>query len=137
MNPAGVSATMSAASGTPRRIQSLKLDGAVYTSPIVVRGLTIVATEQDTAYAFDQSYRQVWKRSLGSPSAAQQRQCGDIDPLGITGAPAYNAATTMSSSWPSSAARSGTSCTPWTPRPAEWRGVRASTCPGVSARDMQ
>jgi outer membrane protein assembly factor BamB len=93
MNRAGVSATMPAASGTPRRIQSLKLDGAVYASPIVVRGLTIVATEQDTVYAFGQSYRQVWKRSLGSPSAAQQRQCGDIDPLGITGTPVYDAAT--------------------------------------------
>jgi hypothetical protein len=32
-------------------------------------------------YAFDQSYRQVWKRRLGSPSPAQERQCGDIDPL--------------------------------------------------------
>jgi hypothetical protein len=59
---AGVSATMPAASGIPRRIQSLKLDGEVFASPIVVRGLTIVATEQDSVYAVDQSYRQVWKR---------------------------------------------------------------------------
>ena len=44
-------------------------------------------------YAFDQSYRQVWKRSLGSPSPAEQRQCGDINPLGITGTPVYDAAT--------------------------------------------
>ena len=93
MSRAGVSATMPAASGTPRRTQSLRLDGAVYASPIVVRGLTIVATEQDTLYAFDQSYRQVWKRSLGSPSPAEERQCGNIDPLGITGTPAYDAAT--------------------------------------------
>jgi outer membrane protein assembly factor BamB len=93
MNRAGVSAAMPAVRGTPRRIQSLRLDGAVYASPIVVRGLTIVATEQDTVYAFDQSYRQVWKRSLGSPSPAQQRQCGDIDPLGITGTPVYDATT--------------------------------------------
>jgi outer membrane protein assembly factor BamB len=92
MSRAGVSTTMPAASGTPQRIQSLKLDGAVYASPIVVRGLTIVATEQDTVYAFDQSYRQVWKRSLGSPSPAEERQCGDIDPLGITGTPVYDAA---------------------------------------------
>jgi outer membrane protein assembly factor BamB len=93
MDRAGVSTTMPAASGAPRLIQSLKLDGQVYASPIVVRGLTVVATEQDTVYAFDQSYRQVWKRSLGSPSPAQQRQCGDINPLGITGTPVYDAAT--------------------------------------------
>lgn len=30
---------------------------------------------RDTVYAFDQSYRQVWKRSLGSPSPAEERQC--------------------------------------------------------------
>jgi outer membrane protein assembly factor BamB len=93
MSRAGVSATMPAASGTLRRVQSLRLDGAVYASPIVVRGLTIVATEQDTVYAFDQSYRQVWKRSLGSPSPAEERLCGDINPLGITGTPVYDAAT--------------------------------------------
>ena len=93
MSRAGVSTTMPTASGTLKRIQSLRLDGAVYASPIIVRGLTIVATEQDTVYAFDRSYRQVWKRSLGSPSPAQQRQCGDIDPLGITGTPAWDPAT--------------------------------------------
>ena len=93
MGRAGVSTTMPAASGTPQRIQSLKLDGEVYASPIVVRGLTIVGTEKDTVYAFDQSYRQVWKRSLGSPSPAEERQCGDINPLGITGTPVYDATT--------------------------------------------
>jgi len=93
MSRAGVSTTMPQASGAPKLIQSLKLDGQVYASPIVVRGLTIVATEQDTVYAFDQSYRQVWKRSLGSPSPAEQRQCGNINPLGITGTPVYDAAT--------------------------------------------
>jgi hypothetical protein len=93
MSRAGVSAAMPAASGTLRRVQSLGLDGAVYASPIVVGGLTIVATEQDTVYAFDQSYRQVWKRSLGSPSPAEERLCGDINPLGITGTPVYDATT--------------------------------------------
>jgi hypothetical protein len=93
MSRAGVSAAMPPASGPLKRIASLRLDGAVYASPIVVRGLTILATEQDTVYAFDRSYRQVWKRSLGSPSPAQQRQCGDIDPLGITGTPAYDVST--------------------------------------------
>jgi outer membrane protein assembly factor BamB len=93
MSRQGVSTTMPTASGAPKLIQSLKLDGQVFASPIVVRGLTIVATEQDTVYAFDQSYRQVWKRSLGSPSPAEERQCGDINPLGITGTPVYDATT--------------------------------------------
>ncbi|MDT5042269.1 MAG: hypothetical protein QOE51_3254 [Actinoplanes sp.] len=88
---AGRSATMPAA-GTPKLAQALKLDGKVYASPLVVRGLTIVATENDTVYAFDGSYRQVWKRGLGSPSPAEERQCGNIDPLGITGTPIYDAA---------------------------------------------
>ncbi len=83
MSRAGMSTTMPPASGTPKRIQSLKLDGEVFASPIVVRGLTIVATEQDTVYAFDQSYRQVWKRSLGSPSPAQEKQRCDINLLGM------------------------------------------------------
>jgi outer membrane protein assembly factor BamB len=93
MSRAGISTTMPPARGAPKLIQSLKLDGEVFASPLVVRGLTIVATEQDSVYAFDQSYRQVWKRSLGSPSPAEERQCGDINPLGITGTPVYDAAT--------------------------------------------
>jgi outer membrane protein assembly factor BamB len=93
MSRAGISTTMPPAHGAPKLIQSLKLDGEVFASPIVVRGLTIVATEHDSVYAFDQSYRQVWKRSLGSPSPAEERQCGDINPLGITGTPVYDATT--------------------------------------------
>ena len=33
----------------------------------------------------------MWKAHLGSPSPAGQRPCGNIDPLGITGTPAYDA----------------------------------------------
>ena len=93
MDRSGLSTTMPAATGALRRIHALKLDGAVYASPLIVRGLTIVATENNSVYAFDQSYKQVWKRHLGSPSPAEQRQCGDIDPLGITGTPIYDSST--------------------------------------------
>jgi hypothetical protein len=129
MSRAGVSGTMPAASRRPKRIQSLKLDGEVFASPIVAGGLTIVATEQDTVYAFDQSYRQVWKRSLGSPSPAEERQCGDINPLGITGTPATTPRRTTSSWWPNTAERCGTNCMPWMSHPAGWRGARTSTFP--------
>jgi len=60
---------------------------------LVVGPTVVVATENDSVYAFDRSYRQVWKRTLGSPSPAEERQCGDIDPLGITGTPAYDPST--------------------------------------------
>ncbi len=89
----GLSTSMPAVRGMPRLVQSIKLDGQVYASPIVVRGITIVATENDTVYAFDRSYRQLWTRRLGSPSPADERQCGNINPLGITGTPIYDAGT--------------------------------------------
>jgi outer membrane protein assembly factor BamB len=69
--------------------RKLALDGAVYASPIVVNGVVVVATENDTVYAFDSSYRQLWKRHLGTPARQSQLPCGNIDPLGITGTPVY------------------------------------------------
>jgi outer membrane protein assembly factor BamB len=137
MSRAGVSTTMPAARGAPRLIQSLKLDGQVFASPIVARGLTIVATEQDTVYAFDQSYRQVWKRSLGSPSPAEERQCGDINPLGITGTPVYDAATShvfLVAEHGGSVRHELYALDAATGRVA-WR--KSVDLPGVSARDMQ
>jgi outer membrane protein assembly factor BamB len=83
---------MPPAKGNPRVLASLKLDGQVYASPLVVHGLTVVATENNTVYAFDQSNRQVWKRHLGRPSPAGERPCGNIDPLGITGTPVFDRA---------------------------------------------
>jgi hypothetical protein len=87
----GYAATMPAVSGAPRVVKKLALDGAVYASPIVINGIVIVATENDTVYAFNSSYTQLWKRHLGTPSPGSERPCGNIDPLGITGTPAYDA----------------------------------------------
>jgi outer membrane protein assembly factor BamB len=132
----GVSRTMPPA-GPPKLAQSLKLDGRVYASPLVVHGRTIVATENDTVYAFDASYRQVWKRSLGSPSPAEERQCGNIDPLGITGTPVYDAASghVFVVAEHGGAVRhelyaldAGSGAVAWS---------KAVDLPGVSARDMQ
>jgi hypothetical protein len=83
---AGVARAMPAVTGL-RVVTSLKLDGAVYAAPIVAGGLTIVATENDTVYGLDGSYRQVWRQHVGDPSPAGERPCGNIDPLGITGTP--------------------------------------------------
>jgi outer membrane protein assembly factor BamB len=88
----GFSTTMPAAHGKPRLVASLKLDGQVYASPIVAGGRTVVATEHDTVYAFDAAGRRLWRRHLGEPSPAGERDCGNIDPLGITGTPAFDKA---------------------------------------------
>src|ERR1700712_2422669 len=61
--------------------KKLALDGKVYASPIVVNGTVVVATENNTVYAFDPSYRQLWKRHLGTPVRQSQLPCGNIDPL--------------------------------------------------------
>jgi outer membrane protein assembly factor BamB len=87
---AGVARAMPAVSRL-RVLTAIRLDGAVYAAPVVAGGLTVVATENDTVYAFDGAYRQVWRRHLGDPSPAGERPCGNIDPLGITGTPVYDA----------------------------------------------
>ena len=86
-------ASMPAFHGHLHVVKKIGLDGAVYGSPLVVHGLTIVATENDTVYAFNSHNHRVWKHHLAAPSPQSQRPCGDIDPLGITGTPVYHAAT--------------------------------------------
>ena len=69
---------------------ALALDGAVYGSPIVVGGTTIVATERDSVYGLDSAGHELWHTTLGTPAAKSQLPCGNIDPLGITGTPVYD-----------------------------------------------
>ena len=80
---------MPAASGrlTATRI---KLDGAVYASPIIVRGMVIVATEHNVVYGLDEAGRQRWRITLAMPTPQSKLPCGNIDPLGITGTPIYD-----------------------------------------------
>lgn len=87
----GIAPTMPPVKGRLRIAKRVALDGQVYASPLVVDGVTIVATENDTVYAFGPRFGQLWKRHLGTPSPASERPCGDIDPLGITGTPVYDA----------------------------------------------
>ncbi|GAA0336142.1 PQQ-binding-like beta-propeller repeat protein [Actinoallomurus spadix] len=71
-----------------------RLDGAVYGQPIVVGGTAYAATENDTVYALDLATgRRVWQRHLGTPVPRSALPCGNIDPLGITGTPAYDPGT--------------------------------------------
>ena len=70
------------------------VDGAVYGQPLAVGGMVIAATENDTVYAFDQGTGQArWRSHLAEPVLSSALPCGNISPLGITGTPAYDAAT--------------------------------------------
>ena len=72
----------------------MALDGAVYAEPLVVKGKLYVATEHDTLYALDAHTGQIlWHTNVGDPAPRATLPCGDIDPLGITGTPVYDAAT--------------------------------------------
>src|SRR6478736_897328 len=69
----GLGARTPALTGSLGLVADLKLDGAVYGSPIFVDDRTFVATENDSVYAFDSAYRQIWKRNLGKPSPQSER----------------------------------------------------------------
>jgi outer membrane protein assembly factor BamB len=70
-----------------------QLDGAVYAQPLVVGSMLIVATEHNTVYAFDAATGAPrWVRHLGTPVPGSALPCGNIDPSGITGTPAVDAA---------------------------------------------
>ena len=80
--------------GALRVARSLPLDGAAYAQPIVVAGNIIVATEHDTVYSVSAATGSLnWRRQLGSPTPRSALPCGNIDPSGITGSPAYDART--------------------------------------------
>jgi hypothetical protein len=55
------------------------------------RDLVIAATEANQVTAFDPTGAVVWRTELGTPqpmpNPAEQADCGDINPLGITGTP--------------------------------------------------
>jgi outer membrane protein assembly factor BamB len=67
------------------------LDGAVYGEPLVVGTTLIVATENDTVYGLNaKNGKRRWRKHLGTPAPLNTLPCGDIDPLGITGTPAFD-----------------------------------------------
>ena len=81
------------AAGGPLQVSwRANLDGPVYGQPLLVGTLVIAATENDSIYALDQSTgKVVWRTHVGTPVPLADLPCGDIDPLGITGTPAYDA----------------------------------------------
>jgi len=70
------------------------LSGAVYGEPLVLGGTLVVATEQNWVYGLAPRTGAVrWRVRLGAPQPLDALPCGNIDPLGITGTPAYDRAT--------------------------------------------
>jgi outer membrane protein assembly factor BamB len=83
------------APATPlHRAWAKNLGQAVYGEPLVVGDTLIAATEGDQVFGLDARTGAVrWKASLGTAQPMSGLPCGDIDPLGITGTPAYDPTT--------------------------------------------
>jgi polyvinyl alcohol dehydrogenase (cytochrome) len=92
----GVDPTTNAA-GTPSPRWAVRLDRAMFAQPLLVQGLVIEATEQDSVYAFDAATGcEAWRTSLGTPFDVNRHslQCNNIEPtLGITATPAVDPTT--------------------------------------------
>jgi outer membrane protein assembly factor BamB len=74
--------------GRVRRLWTAGVDGAVYAEPLVAGGRVIVATENDSVYAFDTATgHEAWRAHLGTPVSGRDLPCGNIDVSGITGTP--------------------------------------------------
>ena len=92
---------------TWQRAKSLHMDekfharvaGNVYAQPLHWRaagsssGMLLVATEENNVHALDATTGDaIWTRSLGKPVARSALRCGNISPLGITGTPVIDEA---------------------------------------------
>jgi outer membrane protein assembly factor BamB len=71
-----------------------RISGHLYAQPLYWhpngsdQGQLLVATEDNIVYALDAATgREIWKRFLGKPVPLSSLDCGNIDPLGITGTP--------------------------------------------------
>jgi hypothetical protein len=87
---------------TPSAAAALKRDlsfdgtisGNVYAQPLYIEGgpsgkaMVIAVTESNNIYALDAADGSViWQRNVGAPVPRARFNCGNIDPLGITGTP--------------------------------------------------
>jgi outer membrane protein assembly factor BamB len=74
--------------GSVHRRWTASVDGAVYAEPLIAGGKVIVATENDSVYAFNSATgHREWRAHLATPVPGGSLPCGDIDPSGITGTP--------------------------------------------------
>jgi outer membrane protein assembly factor BamB len=135
LDRAGYAPSMPTITGTPRIAADLKLDAAMYASPVVVGGVVIAATEGDTVYAFDLTGHKKWEQHLGSPATADELPCGNIDPLGITGTPVVADGTVYVAAEYGSPPRHELVALDLDTGAVRWR--RSIDLPGVETRAMQ
>ena len=84
--------TLVISSPTPK--WKYNVDAAVYAEPLVYRGSVLVVTENDSVYSISiAAARPVWRTNLGTPEPRTSLPCGNINPVGITGTPAIDPAT--------------------------------------------
>jgi outer membrane protein assembly factor BamB len=70
------------------------LDGQIFAQPLVYGSRVYVATENDTIYSLDAATGAViWSKHVATAVPGSQLDCGDIDPVGITGTPVIDPAT--------------------------------------------
>jgi outer membrane protein assembly factor BamB len=81
--------------GTPLRpAWSRDLGAAVYGEPLIVGSTLIAATEGNRVFGLNARTGALrWRKGLGPPQPLSGLPCGNIDPLGITGTPAYDPTT--------------------------------------------
>jgi polyvinyl alcohol dehydrogenase (cytochrome) len=83
------SSTKGSAVSPVSAVSAVKLDGAVYGKPADGGDKVFAATENDTVYALSPTDGSVmWSKHLAAPF--RPHGCGNIVPLGITGAPVYD-----------------------------------------------
>jgi outer membrane protein assembly factor BamB len=81
--------------GSPlHRAWARDLGNAVYGEPLIVGDTLIAATEGNRVVGMSaRTGHRRWSTGLGPPQPLSALPCGDIDPLGITGTPAYDPST--------------------------------------------
>jgi outer membrane protein assembly factor BamB len=80
------------AAGPLRLDWTASLDGEVAGQPLVIGSSVVAATEADTVYGLSRTTGAVlWHTSVGAPVPLSQQPCGNLDPLGITSTPVYDA----------------------------------------------
>jgi outer membrane protein assembly factor BamB len=77
--------------GTPLRSAWSRSLGQVYGEPLVVGRSLIAATEGNHVFGLSaRTGHTRWETDLGTPQPLSGLPCGNIDPLGVTGTPAYD-----------------------------------------------
>ncbi len=91
--------TPSAAAGLMRDLDfDGTISGNVYAQPLYIEGgpngpMVIAVTESNNIYALNATDGTViWQQNVGKPVARANFQCGNIDPVGITGTPVVDLA---------------------------------------------